>query len=309
MNANRRFDTLGPVKYGCFILFLAVVGLAQEKPLTLGDLGSLAEQWARDNLDEEVFKALGNVDHQKATSLFNDLSRALQGESVYDLAKLKGGAKSMLPHLKKYEGTRPYAAWLEAHLDYLIVADELQRKSPTPANPTPEQQRPVWDEQMQKRPLPARAQTYVPRLKPIFTSQGAPTELVWLAEIESSFDPSARSPAGAVGLYQLMPATARSLGLALSPHDERLEAEKNGRAAAKYLRYLYNRFGDWRLALAAYNAGETRVNSLLTKYRARSYSAIATRLPAETQMYVPKFEATLQKREGLALTMLRVPRT
>ena len=286
-----------------------MVGLAQEKPITLEDLGSLAEQWARDNLDEDVLKVLGTIDQQKATTLFDDLSRALQGESVYDLAKLKGTAKSVLPHLQKHEGTRPYAAWLEAHLDYLIVADELQRKSPVPTNPTPEQQRPVWDKQLEKRPLPARAQTYVPRLKPIFASQGAPAELVWLGEIESSFDPSARSPSGAVGLYQLMPATARGLGLALSPRDERLEAEKNGRAAAKYLRYLYNRFGDWRLTLAAYNAGETRVNSLLTKYRTRSYSAIATRLPAETQMYVPKFEATLQKREGLPLASLRLPKT
>jgi membrane-bound lytic murein transglycosylase D len=133
--------------------------------------------------------------------------------------------------------------------------------------------------------------------------------LVWLGEIESSFDPAARSPAGAVGMFQIMPITARTLGLALSPQDERLDAEKNGRAAAKYLRYLYNRFGDWRLALAAYNAGETRVNDLLTRYHTRSYSAIATHLPAQTQMYVPKFEATLRKREGLPLANLRLPAT
>lgn len=307
------------MKYGCFVLalllFAAEIHAAQEKPLQLEDLGRIAEEWARENLDEEVLKALGSVDQAKAETLFRDLNRSLQGDNVYDLGRWKSAAKSLLPHLQKYESTRPYAAWLQAHLDYLDVSDELHRRNqpkpgaPPPANPTPDQQRTVWEHQMEKRPLPARAQVYVPRLRPIFVSQGAPQELVWLGEIESSFDPSARSPAGAVGMFQLMPTTARSLGLALSPRDERLDAEKNGRAAAKYLRYLHNRFGDWRLALAAYNAGETRVNDLLTRYRTRSYSAIATRLPAQTQMYVPKFEATLRKREGLALANLRLPPT
>jgi membrane-bound lytic murein transglycosylase D len=98
------------------------------------------------------------------------------------------------------------------------------------------------------------------------------------------------------------------LNLAASPRDERLEPEKSARAAAKYLRALYRHYGDWRLALAAYNAGGTRVDKLLKQERAQTFEAIAHHLPAETQMYVPKVEATLRRREGLALTDLKLPK-
>jgi membrane-bound lytic murein transglycosylase D len=109
-------------------------------------------------------------------------------------------------------------------------------------------------------------------------------------------------------MFQLMKPTAKSLGLSTWLPDERFNVEKNARAAAIYLRHLYGRFGDWRLALAAYNAGETRVSQLLEKARQRSYDAIAARLPAETQMYVPKVEATLRKREAVELRQLPAPK-
>ena len=104
-----------------------------------------------------------------------------------------------------------------------------------------------------------------------------------------------------------MPTTARTFKLSARPQDERLQPEKNARAAAQYLRSLHSRFGDWRLALAAYNAGETRVNNLLKQYNSRTFDAIAQRLPAETQMFVPKVEATLREREGRALVDLKSP--
>ena len=283
---------------------------AQEKPLQLDELLRSGEQWLRDNLDPDILDALDNVDQERALSLFKEMNRRFQADNVYDLAALKDTASSLLPLLQRYEQTRPYAAWLQSHLDYLAVAEEFHTRSkpkpggPLPPNPSLEEERTAWNRQLEKRPLPSRAETYVPRLKPIFISQGTPASLVWLGEIESSFDPSAKSPAGAVGMFQLMPATARSLGLATSPRDERLDPDKNARAAAKYLHYLNGRFRDWRLSLAAYNAGETRVSNLLSRYNARNYSTIATRLPAETQMYVPKFEATLRKREGLTLANL-----
>ncbi len=71
------------------------------------------------------------------------------------------------------------------------------------------------------------------------------------------------------------------------------------------MRELHQRFGDWRLALAAYNCGPTRVADLLKKHRAKTYDAISPYLPVETQMYVPKVEATLHKREGIKLTELK----
>jgi len=130
---------------------------------------------------------------------------------------------------------------------------------------------------------------------------------VWVAEVESSFDPEARSPVGAAGLFQLMKPTAKSYGLSTFLPDERTDPEKNARAAAKYLRYLHNRFGNWQLALAAYNAGETRVNNLLNATKTRDYQSIANRLPTETQMYVPKCEAAVLKREGRLLSDLKIP--
>ena len=106
-----------------------------------------------------------------------------------------------------------------------------------------------------------------------------------------------------------MPATARNFDLTVGLlRDERLQPEKSARAAARYLRRLHDRFGDWRLALAAYNSGETRVAALLKKHNARTYDEIAAHLPVETQMYVPKLEATLQKRESLALRDLKMPK-
>jgi membrane-bound lytic murein transglycosylase D len=277
-----------------------------QEPLEFDEVARNVEAWMRDNLDESVLHILDQVDRQRVRVLFDELTTSMQNENVYDLASLKQAAWNVLPILERFEETKPYASWLKTHLDYLDVADQLKQQSQP--KPAPETQRILWDRQLEKRPLPGRAQKYVSRLKQLFIAQDTPAALVWLAEVESSFDPAARSPAGALGMFQLMPATARSLNLALSPRDERLDPDKSAQAAAKYLRYLYGRFKDWRLALAAYNCGETRVQNLLTRYKTRSYSAIATRLPAETQMYVPKIEATLRKREAVALTNLRLPK-
>lgn len=181
-------------------------------------------------------------------------------------------------------------------------------KSATPpaqrTEPPAELQRLIWRRQVQAEPAPVGAQEYVARLRPIFSAQGTPTPLVWLAEVESSFEPSARSPGGAVGLYQLTPTAAKEEGLSLWPRDERLNPEKSARAAAARLHRLHAQFSDWRLAVAAYNAGSGRVKGLLERSRTQSFDAIAHRLPAETQLYVPKVEATLQRRAGVPLERL-----
>jgi membrane-bound lytic murein transglycosylase D len=90
--------------------------------------------------------------------------------------------------------------------------------------------------------------------------------------------------------------------------DERLNPEKSAKAAASLLKILHHDFGDWRLALAAYNAGDGRVHGLIGKQRPMSFDAIATRLPAETQLYVPKVEATVKRRTGRSLGELQIPR-
>lgn len=188
-----------------------------------------------------------------------------------------------------------------------ITLPSQQVPGPLQPVPTEARQRKVWSDITIVESWPTEARRRVPQLKPIFREEGVPEELVWVAEVESSFDPEARSPAGAAGLYQLMPETARAQGLSTFPFDQRYRPEKNARASARYLRALHRRFKDWPLALAAYNAGETRVANLLGRHRAQTFSDIARHLPAETQMYVPRIDAILQRREGRSLARLPGP--
>jgi membrane-bound lytic murein transglycosylase D len=313
---------LGPMK--CLIILGLVcagmvTGDAQELEIPLEDFLSAGQEWLKANVDDSVWRILPEIDQARARQLFQDLQERLAGEYVIDLAQLKPVVTALLPTLEGYEETRPYAAWLRTRLDYFEVAQELERATPpsqsipgqpTPprANPSAEVERRVWVKALEQRAAPVGAVQYAARLRPVFTQQMVPGELVWLAEVESSFNPAARSPAGAAGLYQLMPSTAQRFGLALRPRDERLQPEKNAAAAARYLRQLYGRFNDWPLTLAAYNAGEGNVLKLLDKYKARSFDRIVQHLPAETQMYVPKVEATLLRREGISLARLARPR-
>src|SRR6185436_6392649 len=153
-----------------------------------------------------------------------------------DLAQLKDTARIMLPILESYEETAPYAVWLKARMDYLETADDLRllipppkispgQPPPPPVVPKPEQVREIWIKKVSARPLPEEAKPYVNKLKPIFTQQKVLSQLVWVAEVESSFDPRARSPAGAAGLFQLMPDTAKRFGLRTSPFDQRVKPE------------------------------------------------------------------------------------
>jgi membrane-bound lytic murein transglycosylase D len=288
---------------------------AQEDAISLPELIQNAQTWAQENLDTNVLKALEDVDQQKVEQFWRDLQRQFQSEYIVDLAALRSTAESIAPLLESHPDTRPYAVWLRTRLDYLQVADDYERAHPPPKldpgipfkpapNPTAEIEREIWVKKIVAAPWPAAASNHVARLKPIFTAQKVPPELVWVAEVESSFDPGARSPAGAAGLFQLMPDTAKRFGLSLWPRDQRLQADRGAAASAQYLKYLHDRFKDWRLTLAAYNAGEGTVQKLLDRYKTRSYDAIATHLPAETQLYVPKVEATVLRREGVKLSDL-----
>jgi len=164
-----------------------------------------------------------------------------------------------------------------------------------------------WRKKLAGRPAPPSAVALIPRLKKVFQSEGLPSELVWIAEVESSLNPAARSPVGALGLFQLMPATARRFGLRTGFFDERKDPEKSARAAAQYLKFLYNAMGSWPLALAAYNAGEGRVGTLIKRKKQASFEGIANDLPLETQMYVPKVMALVSQRENTAAEKLPGP--
>lgn len=137
----------------------------------------------------------------------------------------------------------------------------------------------------------ARYSVFLPYVKPILKKEGLPEVLAYLPIIESEGDPAAVSRAGAAGLWQLMPRTARFYGLRVNYYiDERFDIEKSTRAAARYLKKLYQIFGRWDLAIAAYNAGPGKILSLMRRYHTDSFWDLA-KLPNETLNYVPKFYA------------------
>jgi membrane-bound lytic murein transglycosylase D len=139
-----------------------------------------------------------------------------------------------------------------------------------------------------------RLSRYRPLVDTIFTEFHLPSDLVYLSLVESGFNPHAYSRAKATGPWQFMKGTAKAYGLRVDHYvDERRDPIKSTVAAARYLRDLYDLFGDWPLAMAAYNAGEGKVMRALHKARVESFSEISkTRLiRRETKEYVPRFMA------------------
>jgi membrane-bound lytic murein transglycosylase D len=123
----------------------------------------------------------------------------------------------------------------------------------------------------------------------IFYEEGVPRELLLVGLVESGYQSDAVSPAQAVGMWQFIPETARRFGLINDHGDFRTDVLRSTRAAAQYLRVLLDQFQDWRLALAAYNAGEDRVEEAIRRARSRDFSTISRLrlLPDETLNYVP----------------------
>ena len=275
-------------------------------------------------------------------SLFGMLRGALDGDDLAALADLQPSARQALTFLSALPQTQGIADWLSARLDYLDVAAEAVRAIPGPVAPSkpvvpskPKPTTPVakpstpaptsapptksraelareryaestqtWIRKLQNRPAPSRAAALLPTVKAAFRANGVPEALVWQAEAESSFNPAAQSPVGARGLFQFMSATAKEYGLSLEPDDERLDPAKSAAAAARYLTVLHRRFGDWSLALAAYNCGPARLSKALAKTGAKTFADVQASLPAETRLYVPKIDALLQVREHTSLAAL-----
>jgi membrane-bound lytic murein transglycosylase MltF len=130
-------------------------------------------------------------------------------------------------------------------------------------------------------------------------ARGMPRELIYVALIESNFNPTAKSPVKAVGMWQFMSATARQFGLSVGSRvDERKDPAKATDAALAYLEQLHKRFGSWYLAAAAYNSGQGTVSKALrtvtgkTKGTDADFFRILPKLPRETQDYVPKLIAS-----------------
>ncbi|HQZ58631.1 MAG TPA: transglycosylase SLT domain-containing protein, partial [Acinetobacter sp.] len=145
--------------------------------------------------------------------------------------------------------------------------------------------------------LSARASRYLYHTVKEAERRGMPTELALLPVIESSYDPAATSNAAAAGLWQFIPSTGRIYGLQQTGlYDGRRDVVESTRAAYEFLGSLYNQFGSWELALAAYNAGPGRIQQAINRNRAAGLPTDywSLRLPQETMNYVPRFLAVAQ---------------
>ena len=136
----------------------------------------------------------------------------------------------------------------------------------------------------------SRSGKYIPHMEKILAEEGLPHDLVYLPLIESGFNPHAYSYARAVGPWQFISATGKRYGLNRDWwHDERRDFEKSTRAAARYLKDLYEEFDSWELALAAYNGGEGRVRREIRRAKSRDFWKL--KLARQTRNYIPLFMA------------------
>ena len=280
---------------------------AEQPPATdaLFDLGkALFDQYAPTDVKEQF--EFPSKEQWDAFAV--KLQRALDGDSFAELAAYEPQARAALVALQSLPGYEDQASWLEERLELISAAKQISQPAPPPlpGTPPPPAPRPdlpqydLWVQRLHGAPLPANAAQLMPLLVAQFAAEDAPRELIWLAEVESTLNPNARSPSGARGLFQLMPDTAKGLGLSTWMPDDRTDPKKSAGAAARLLKKLYSHFGDWPLAIAAYNAGEGRISRALTTRKGRTFADIAPALSVETQLYVPKVYATIALRTGIA---------
>jgi len=140
----------------------------------------------------------------------------------------------------------------------------------------------------------ARGGRYVPMLGNMLEDNGLPRDLIYLAMAESGFQAKAKSYARAVGLWQFIPSTGRHYGLKIDWYiDERRDPIKSTIAASKYLKKLYEDYGDWEIAASAYNAGEGKLNRAIARYKTDNFWDLrkGRYLKSETKNYVPKIMA------------------
>ena len=274
----------------------------------------LFDQYAPDEVKQQV----DFPSQEQVNAFLQKLQAAFESNSLDQLAAYEPQAKALLATLRLTPEAADTADWLAARIEEIDAAREiraLERSQPPLPRPPPQPGHAVpppppapaipyysvWLKREQNRPMPASAPELMPTLQKAFQEEGAPPQLAWIAEVESSLNPKASNPSGAKGLFQLKPETAKGLGLSTFLPDDRTDPEKSAHAAAKYLAGLHQRFGSWPLAIAAYNAGEGKVGRLLSSEHATSYSQIASSLPSGTRMYVPEVCALCAARSGRPL--------
>ena len=306
---HARWTTL----FAAFILAAGAQPTPTPAPAGADDLFNLGQQLFDQYAPPEVKDQYRFPTKDEWDGFAARLQHALDGNSLEELAKLEPEARAALVALRTLPGYEDYADWLALRIDEIDAARLAVSRPAAPTPGPPGVRRPfsqvphydLWLDRERGRPVPTGAAELMPVLRAAFAAEGVPPELAWIAEAEATLNPAARSPSGARGLFQLMPDTAHALGLSTFMPDERTDPEKSARASARLLRELYSKFGSWPLALAGYNAGEGRVRRLLASSGASDFAGVASALPAETRMYVPKVCALVTVRTGASLESLR----
>lgn len=147
---------------------------------------------------------------------------------------------------------------------------------------------------------------YFPMFEDYLRQYSLPQQLKYLPLVESQLNPHAVSNAGAVGLWQFMPETARELGLSIGTYsDERRDPNKATEAAVRHLKRMYDSFGSWELAITAYNCGAGNVRKAIRLSGSEKFSKLKKFLPRESQQYLPRFVAASYIAENFHLHGLR----
>lgn len=139
-----------------------------------------------------------------------------------------------------------------------------------------------------------RSGMFMSMARRIFREEGVPENVAWLGQVESTWKPTALSWAAASGLWQFIPGTGARFGLRRTAQvDERNSFDEATRASARYLKFLFNRYGNWELGMAAYNCGEGNVDRAIRRAGVTNFWAAYPYLPQETRNYVPNILATI----------------
>ncbi len=256
---------------------------------------------ARDSFDKAIAKLLWArseyPNNEKLLRILNDIVNNIHN---YEMDALEGGdvfseeeiEPALIDELKDIPYFPPSREMLQKEKQYLAEAKELSFDIPIVINDNVLAMIEAFQNERRKEFVRGlnRAGLYIDLIRKILEEEGVPRDLVYAALIESGFNPKAYSVAKAKGIWQFIQSTGRRYGLEVNWWiDERSDPIKSTRAAAAYLKDLYNMFGDWYLALAAYNAGERKIQNAIEKVGKKDFWAIAKTnyIKDQTRNYVP----------------------
>ena len=270
----------------CVVLFLLAVipliGISQDTLTTIESLDTIPEKTTENEDSIYTYQRFLNV---VENSLFEYYSETWGKERAYDVIDSLG-----------YEtGSRPDFS----DSIYIARLNDLNRKTIIDIEINDDLLKTVKYFARNRRTFTAiclgRSKLFFPMFEEHLDKYNIPIELKYLSVIESGLRPYVKSRAGAVGLWQFMYRTGRMFGLQNDSFvDERMDPVKATDAACRYLKYLHGLYGDWSIALAAYNAGPGNVNKAIRRSGGQmNYWKLRPYLPKETQMYVPNFISML----------------